>query len=120
MSQRPHLVAVVAALALSGCQSCPQAGTYTGYTGKLGTATLIVNCDGTLNDQYGPLAAKGTWVAVSDGVIKATLDVVKIARADANVDANHAFGTDKVVKYYRLDANTHAFTWDYSPEKVRD
>jgi len=105
MRRISRILVLLVVVALAGCQSCPQAGTYTGFKGKLGTETLKVNADGTLTHQYGPSIIKGIWVAISNEVIRATLDVIDVQGGSVK--------TKRQTRYYYLDPKKKEFKWDY-------
>lgn len=96
----PCLLAASLLLMLAGCQTCPQAGTYSGFQGKLGTATLRVKCDGTLTEQY-LLIKKGTWIALTDDSIKVTFEIINIA--------NDKTVIERQVWYYKLDRRNRTY-----------
>jgi hypothetical protein len=99
------LTAVLLALTV-GCQSPPQAGTYSGFEGKLGKTTLRVKSDGTISERYGPLTRFGTWTSVSETIVKAEVHV----------------GVEKhpSTRYYLLRKLDKTYQWAYSLEDLKE
>ncbi len=89
---------------LASCKTMPQTGTYHGEAGKLGTPTLIVRSDGTLSYRYGPIPFPGTWVAVTNMIIKAEL----------------FFGYGRYqTRFYALDKVSGSFRWAYKLNELK-
>lgn len=112
MRRLSNVLVLLTVIVLAGCQSCPQAGTYTGFEGKLGIAKLKVKADGTVTYRYGPGGSTGIWVAVSNSIIKATFTHMKIS-PEQGIE-----GTEEVVRYYHLDAKAGRFIWDGTMEQL--
>lgn len=88
---------------LLGCHSVPQAGTYEGSPGKLGTPVLKVRSDGRVTKQYGPVIWSGRWTPITQDSIKADLTLAGEMR----------------VEYFKLDKSTRKYDWDLSLESLQ-
>ena len=99
-------------LTLAACQHVPAAGTYTGFTGKMGTAKLRVQSDGTVGEQYGFQGFYGSWTLISD-------------ERPEDSDENHAViiikgkAKDGAVRYYLLNKATATYEWSYKLDSLR-
>lgn len=97
------IAATSVVLLLAGCMTRPQAGTYHGYKGKLGTHTLVVRSDGTISDHYGPLRLEGRWTAVTNMMIKAEVQ---------------GFEKHASTRFYALDKASGSFRWHYQLDEL--
>lgn len=94
---------LLSVMILSGCRTSPQAGTYHGMTRPLGTPTLIVRSDGTISDIDGPLRRDGTWVVVTNMIIRAEVQGLE----------KHAS-----TRFYALDKESGSFRWAHNLEEL--
>ncbi len=86
-----------------GCRTSPQAGTYLGTPGAFGPTTLIVRSDGTISDIDGPLRREGTWVAVTNMIIRAEIQGLE----------KHAS-----TSFYALEKESCSFRWTYNLQEL--
>jgi len=104
MKMKISILAALLGALMSGCQTAPQAGTYTGFECKLGKTTLTVKSGGTISERYGPLSRAGIWTAVSEIIVKAEVQ-----------------GMEKhpSTRYYLLSKEDKTYQWSYSLEELR-